>query len=225
MCTVHTMYYIFNSHWNQKPSPACEILLHLFTLLLAYCGLQTTFQHGGLTELLSTFTSSCLTTFARHPRASSAPLQYCTRDHCCTTSSRKSVRCHPVSWISLHFQWGVSKSSNAFPPIWLTPLAVWQMHTKTSSKLIMAWEKGLVRGLVEGLASKWAARLWWNCCCVSVSLTGRALLLKRTAVKIKQEVETDVYIFMFYIPIGLLLWTAMHLLSKYTNVAFIRHKC
>lgn len=70
---IHIYTYTHCIHaWHNRfttQSPACVILFHLFTLLFAQWGLQT-FQHGGgLSELSSRFTSSCLAQPlpARHP--------------------------------------------------------------------------------------------------------------------------------------------------------------
>lgn len=120
-CTL--VHHIFNVHWNMKPKtkPCLRDITPVYTAVRSLWAADDIPSSSCLTQPL-------LQDFHMHGKGCCTLAGVYMRPLCCTKSSRELVSCHPVSWISLHFHWGESKSSNAFPPIWWTPLAVWQRH-------------------------------------------------------------------------------------------------
>lgn len=205
---------------NPTQSPACVILFHLFTLLLAHWRLQTTFQHGeGISELSSRFTSSCLTQplAAWHPGApcralSTAPesLQDCTWDHCVVLGDtnqrqqRKLVRCPTASCISLCSS---NQESQKVTLLCWHGWHFWQcgMDLDVHKDVLQIVrdgrrrrKRGRMRGEVKGLALMCVLSRLWNCLRVCVSCpTRQSALAEEDRCWIKQ-LQTAVYIQVLY---------------------------
>lgn len=206
-------------------------------LLTEGCGRHSNMQ-GRISELSSRFTSSCLTQrlAAWHPHAPCRALSTTSESPCRTVvlgnanqrQQGKSVRCHVASCLSLcssnqeSQRVALLRRQHGWHFLQLCTKAFYRERVRDGMR---GRRRGWMRGEEKGLASKCVLSLLWNCCsvcmCVSAVLVSRALLLKRTDVELNSFKQ--LFIFMFCIPINLLLCNAVPLFSKYLHAAHIRH--